>query len=221
MGILKEMFSEGTEDNFPQDETVLLAKGKYANNADMMISGYKAFQKHYVYKKVFFKMLLVVIAFASSVLMFVTSGFSDFKAVFMMLICAAIGAYFISEPVKNRKNLEASAKKQSGQEFEIEITNKTIKFTIPDTEENNEDEKKDLSEENSDSEEDMEENGSPTTLIHLDGAVEIIDRDDMFVICVGKKYVFIVPKSAFSKEETENACRKLAAVMGIRYKIEN
>lgn len=221
MGILKEMFSEGTEDNFPQGETVLLAKGKYANNADMMISGYKAFQKHYVYKKVFFKMLLVVIAFASSVLMFVTSGFSDFKAVFMMLICTAIGAYFISEPIKNRKNLEASAKKQSGQEYEIEITNKTIKFTMPDVEESSETEKEAPPEAENEEAPDPDESGVPTTLIHLDGAVEIIDRDDMFVICVGKKYVFIVPKSAFSKEEAENACQKLAAVMGIRYKIEN
>ena len=68
------------------------------------------------------------------------------------------------------------------------------------------------------SEED-EDKAPPATLIHLDGAVDIIDRGDMFVLIVGKKYVFIVPQDVFSEEELEKTRHKLAAVMGIRYKV--
>ena len=71
-------------------------------------------------------------------------------------------------------------------------------------------------EEKSEAEEDK---APPATLIHLDGAVDIIDRGDMFVLIVGKKYVFIVPQDVFSEEELEKTRHKLAAVMGIRYKV--
>ena len=76
-------------------------------------------------------------------------------------------------------------------------------------------------EENAASGEEKEEEyqGPPATIIHLDGAVEIIDKEDMFIICVSKKYIFIVPKSAFKEDELQTAREKLAAIMGVRFKM--
>lgn len=226
MGMLKEMFGEEQDGNFQKREPVLLAKAKYKNSAEMIISGYKTFQKKYVYKKVFLKMLLVAIAIASSVLMLLSAEKGDIKPIMMIAVCVVIGVYFISQPIKNRKEVKKSAEQLDGSEYDIEITDQTIKIIMADSENaavyDEDGEKAELSdaaasdEENKDSEEDNE---TPATIIHLNGAVDIIDRDDMFVIIVGKKYVFIVPQDVFSKEELEKTRHKLAAVMGIRYKI--
>ena len=226
MGMLKEMFGEEQDGNFQKREPVLLAKAKYKNSAEMILSGYKTFQKKYVYKKVFLKILLVAIAIASSVLMLLSAEKGDIKPIMMIAVCVVIGVYFISQPIKNRKEVKKSAEQLDGSEYDIEITDQTIKIIMADGENaavyDEDGEKAELSddasfdEENKDSDEDNE---TPATIIHLNGAVDIIDRDDMFVIIVGKKYVFIVPQDVFSKEELEKTRHKLAAVMGIRYKI--
>ena len=230
MGMLKEMFGENQDEYYQKREPVPLAKAKYTNSAEMILSGYKTFQKKYVYKKVFLKMLLVAIAIASSVLMLMTSETGDVKPIMMLAVCVIIGVYFISQPIKNRNEVKKSAEQLDGTEYDIEITDQTIKIIMADTEnaavydENGEnadpsevtEEASSDEEEKSDSEEEKE---PPATLIHLDGAVDIIDRDDMFIIIVGKKYVFIVPQDVFSEEELEKTRHKLAAVMGIRYKI--
>lgn len=237
MGMLKEMFSEEQDGGFQKREPVLLAKAKYKNSAEMILSGYKTFQKKYVYKKVFLKMLLVVIAIISSVLMLLTSEAGDIRPIVLIAVCVVIGAYFISQPIKNRNEVKKSAEQLDGTEYDIEITDQTVKISAADNEntavfdENGETaEQSDVTEEASSSdeekgeeteasEEEKSEDEKPATLIHLDGAVDIIDRDDMFVIIVGKKYVFIVPQNAFSAEELEKTRHKLAAVMGIRYKV--
>lgn len=233
MGMLKEMFSEEQDGGFQKKEPVLLAKAKYKNSAEMILSGYKTFQKKYVYKKVFLKMLLVVIAIVSSVLMLLTSESGDVRPIVMIAICAVIGVYFISQPIKNRKEVKKSAEQLDGTEYDIEITDQTVKISAADNEnaavfdENGESaepsevmqEASSENEETPASEEEKSEDEKPATLIHLDGAVDIIDRDDMFVIIVGKKYVFIVPQNVFSAEELEKTRHKLAAIMGIRYKV--
>ena len=225
MGMLKEMFSEGQDDSFQKREPVPLAKAKYKNSAEMILSGYKTFQKKYVYKKVFLKMLLVVIAMISSVLMLITSESGDVRPIVMIALCVVIGVYFISQPIKNRNEVKKSAEKLDGSEYDIEITDQTIKITMADAENaavyNENGEKAEPSEvteeassENSDSDAPEEEKSEED-----DGAVDIIDRGDMFVLIVGKKYVFIVPQDVFSEEELEKTRNKLAAVMGIRYKV--
>ncbi len=212
MGILKEMFSENQEDNFQKKDEALLSRAEYTNSVDMILSGYKTFQKKYVIKNVVLKMLLVVLAAASSVMMLVSSGGSDIRAIFMLLICAAIGYYFISQPIHNRKQVKKSAEMLEGKKFEIEITDRTIKITSLEIEEELQEEKVENSDE--------AENEKPATIIHLDGSVDIIDRGDIFIICVSKKYVFIVPQDVFDEKELDNTRSKLAAVMGIRYKID-
>lgn len=217
MGVLKEMFSENQEDNFQKKDETLLSRAEYTNSVDMILSGYKTFQKKYVIKNVVLKMILVALAAVSSVMMLISSGGSDIRAVFMLLICALIGYYFIGQPIHNRKQVKKSAEMLEGKKFEIEITDRNIKITSPEIDE-------EMQEDNSienDKISDEAENEKPATLIHLDGSVDIIDRGDMFIICVSKKYVFIVPQEVFDEKELENTRSKLAAVMGIRYKIDD
>jgi hypothetical protein len=250
MGMLKEMFGEESNDNYEVKPPVLLAKGRYESNAETILSGYKTYQHKYVIKNVVLKMILVLLALASSVMMLISSDDGSMMPVLLIMICICAGCYFINEPIQNRKKLKAGLASVEGTEYEVEITNRTIKITTVENLENTDNsnisddisektevkkEKTEISEENpsekSKNSDEKDENteitdaeteedpGPPATIIHLDGAVEIIDREDMFIICVSKKYIFIVPKNAFKEDELQAAREKLAAVMGVRFKM--
>ena len=109
-----------------------------------------------------------------------------------------------------------------GIEYEAEITDQYIKIsTVPD-----ENVESDTAEETAENEETDEEaskdDGPPATLIHLDSnIVDFIDREEMFIVCVKKSYVFIIPKSAFPEDDVQKTREKLSAIMGIRFKIED
>jgi Ca2+/Na+ antiporter len=60
---------------------------------------------------------------------------------------------------------------------------------------------------------------APATLIHLDQfIVNIIETADTYVIVVAKKYVFVIPKSAFSDNENARVRERLSEIMESRYK---
>ncbi|MDE6598618.1 MAG: hypothetical protein K2K34_00885, partial [Oscillospiraceae bacterium] len=66
---------------------------------------------------------------------------------------------------------------------------------------------------------DGEKEEIPATVIHLDSPiVDLIDREDMFILVVKKSYVFIIPKTAFGDDKCEKIREKLSVIMGIRYK---
>lgn len=226
MGILKEMFSEGSEE-YSKKEPVLLAKGRYKSNSDMILSGYKTFQKKYVVKNLVIKLILVVLAIASSVMMLMSNQQSPMMPAMLLLVCVVIGFYFINEPLNNRKKLKNGLSKLEGTEYEIEITDQTIKIStvefpvqenaVPEID-NVENTSEAISEEQD--LEDNEEDEIPATIIHLDSTiVDFIDREDMFIVCVKKSYVFIIPKTAFSEEEIQATKEKLSSIMGIRFKM--
>lgn len=229
MGILKEMFGEESGDSFETRPPVLLAKGKYKSSAETVMEGYKTYQKKYVIKNTVLKMLLVLLALASSVMMLISSDDGSMMPVILIMICVCAGIYFINEPISSRKKLKSGLSAVEGTEYEIEITDRTIKIsTVEMPEEEKAEETPAETEENtvsngeeavSDEEKAAEDQGPPATIIHLDGAVEIIDKEDMFIICVSKKYIFIVPKSAFKEDELQTAREKLAAIMGVRFKM--
>jgi hypothetical protein len=59
----------------------------------------------------------------------------------------------------------------------------------------------------------------PATVIHLDQyIVDMIDTGDSYVIVVAKKYVFVIPQSAFTEAENANVTSRLSAVMDERFK---
>lgn len=220
MGILKEMFEEGSGDDFEKKPPVLLAKGRYKSDTETILSGYKIFRKRYVFKGLILKLLLVILALASSVMMLMTSNGSSTMPVMMILLCIFIGVYFISQPVINQKNLKKGLDNIDGSEYEVEITDQTVKIStvIPPEDaseaENNEENTGEEAAENKENED------IPATIIHLDSSiVDFIDYEGMFIICVKKSYVFIIPKSAFTDEEVQAVKEKLSMLMGIRFKI--
>ena len=217
MGILKEMFEEGSGDDFEKKPPVLLAKGRYKSDTETILSGYKVFRKRYVFKGLIFKLLLVILALASSVMMLMTSDGSSTMPVIMILLCIFIGIYFVSQPVINQKNLKKGLDNIDGSEYEVEITDQTVKIsTVIPPEDASKEEK---TEENT-GEEAAENEDIPATIIHLDSSiVDFIDYDGMFIICVKKSYAFIIPKSAFPEEEVQTVKEKLSMLMGIRFKI--
>lgn len=218
MGILKEMFDESGDSEFEKRAPELLAKGRYKSCAETILSGYKTYRKKYVIKSVVLKMLVVLIALASSIMMLLTSE-DSMMPVFMIMVCVVIGVYFISEPINHAKKLKNGLADIEGTEYEVEITDQTVKISTvqQDTPESEPTGTQEQTEYNS---EENAEDEIPATVIHLDSPiVDFIDREDMFIICVKKSYVFIIPKSAFTEDEVQRTREKMSAILGIRFKI--
>ena len=222
MGILKEMFSEGDE-NFSAPEGEFLAKGKYESNADQILKGYKVFQKKYVVKSLIPRLLLAALAIASSVMM-IMSDPGGKVPILCLMIAVCVTIYFISQPITNSKNLRKGLDSISGTEYEAEFYTDKIKIsTVNFQSDIVEVEKKETAEQ---TEADIaiygEKNAEeiPATIIHLDQPiVDLLDKDDMFILVVNKSYVFIIPKSAFTEDEVQKIREKLSVIMGIRYKV--
>ena len=218
MGILNEMFGEG-------DSTAaayvgeLLASGDYESSKEKMLSGYKEFRKRYALKSLVGRMLVVLLATASAVFMIVTSS-SDQRdmPIFCLILCLFIGGWFISQSVSNKKKYLASVDSLTGIPYHAEIY--TDKIMIEDTSPREETQPEETSGEEDVSEDvETEEPKNPSTVIHLDSPiVDILDKEDIFVMVVRKSYVFIIPKDAFTDEEVLKVREKLSVIMGIRYK---
>ncbi len=222
MSILKEMFSEGDE-NFSTPEGEFLAKGKYESNADQILKGYKVFQKKYVVKSLIPRLLLAALAIASSVMM-IMSDPGGKVPILCLMIAVCVTIYFISQPITNSKNLRKGLDSISGTEYEAEFYTDKIKISTVNFQSDIVEVKKKEAAEQTEAdiaiygEKNAEE--IPATIIHLDQPiVDLLDKDDMFILVVNKSYVFIIPKSAFTEDEVQKIREKLSVIMGIRYKI--
>lgn len=229
MGILNEMFGDGDSGQIAAPAGELLAEGEYESNAEAILKGYKVYQKKYVFTSLIWKMLLVALALTSSVMMIITSE-DPMIPVMCLMISVAVGIWFISTPVSNRKKLMRGLDSMEGTRYKAEFFTDKIKISTC-MEENVENEniseesmQTEQTEQTEQSEADMALDGEkeeiPATVIHLDSPiVDLIDKEDMFILVVKKAYVFIIPKNAFSSEECQKVREKLAAIMGIRYKL--
>lgn len=229
MGILNEMFGDGDSGQIAAPAGELLAEGEYESNAEEILKGYKVYQKKYVYTSLIWKMLLVALALTSSVMMIITSE-DPMIPVMCLMISVAVGIWFISTPVSNRKKLMRGLDSMEGTRYKAEFFTDKIKISTC-MEENVENEniseesmQTEQTEQTEQSEADMAFDGEkeeiPATVIHLDSPiVDLIDKEDMFILVVKKAYVFIIPKNAFGSEECQKVREKLAAIMGIRYKL--
>lgn len=229
MGILNEMFGDGDSGQIAVPAGELLAEGEYESNANEILKGYKVYQKKYVFTSLIWKMLLVALALTSSVMMIITSE-DPMIPVMCLMISVAVGIWFISTPVSNRKKLMRGLDSMEGTRYKAEFFTDKIKISTC-MEENAENEniseesmQIDQTEQAEQSEADMALDGEkeeiPATVIHLDSPiVDLIDKEDMFILVVKKAYVFIIPKNAFGSEECQKVREKLAAIMGIRYKL--
>lgn len=216
MGILNEMFGDG-ENLSEKAEGEFLASGDYVSEKQKMLSGYKEFRKRYIMKNLLLRLFIVALAMASSVFMLVTSPSGDkMIPVFCMVLCVCIGFYFISQNIQNKKKYMASLDDLSSIPYHVEIYTDKIKISdmspIDRTEESVE-----VPEETKTDSPQEEEN--PTTVIHLDSPiVDLLDKENIFILVVKKAYLFIIPKSAFDADSTQTVKEKMSAVMGIRYK---
>lgn len=218
MGILNEMFGDG--DTLPEAAaSELLAEGDYVSEKQKMLSGYKEFRKRYVIKNLILRLFIVIIALASAVFMFVTSPTEDrMIPVFCVVLCVFIAVYFISQNIQNKKKYMGSLDGLSGIPYHVEIY--TDKIKISDMTPVERAEKQEVSEETDTESQNGEKTAeNPTTVIHLDSPiVDLLDDYNSYIIVVKKAYVFIIPKSAFTKEENEKVQSRFHTVMGIRYK---
>ena len=218
MGILNEMFGDENNEENPSYEGEFIAECDYTSDPDEIMSGYKVYQKKYVYKSLALKLFIVLIAMMSSVMMMFTSGESDIMPAFCLLLCIVIGWWFISQPIGNKKKLVQGLELMKGTPYKAEFfTDKIIISDMSPTEENTEEK----TAEDAETEEFPDENDEkpPATVIHLDSSiVDLLEKTDMFILVVNKAYVFIIPKSGFTEENIDSIREKLSAVMGIRYK---
>lgn len=230
MGILNEMFGDGDSGQISAPAGELLAEGEYESLSEEILKGYKVYQKRYVFKSLIWKMLLVLMAVASSVMMIMTSEDPVMPALCLM-ISVSVGIWFISTPISNRKKLMRGLDVMEGTRYNAEFFTDKIKIStctedIVEKEDPSE-ENKTLSEQTEQTEQtesdmalDGENDEIPATVIHLDSPiVDLIDKEDMFILVVKKAYVFIIPKRAFGGDECQAVREKLSVIMGIRYKV--
>lgn len=222
MGILSEMFDE--EENLPDAyHGEFLAEGDYESNKEEMLSGYKDFRKRYVLTSLVKRLLVVLLATASSVFMIVSSpeGERDIP-IFCLILCIFIGGWFINQVASNKKKYIKSIDGLVGIPYHVEFyTDKVVisdMSPIPEKEEK-EDPGEEIQTDENIPADDADDGKNPSTVIHLDQhIVEILDKPEVFVLVVRKAYVFIISKKAFNDEQQEKIREKLSAVMGIRYK---
>ncbi len=231
MGMLNEMFGDGDELQTVR-EGELLAEGEYESCSEEILRGYKIYQKRYVYTSMIWKMLIVLLALASSVLMIINAQDGEIMPFFCLLLTFFVGYWFISTPISNAKKLKKGLAELEGAKYRAEIYTDKIKIStcdipVPEEKENTEDNaetaEEKASEDNeaskADDESGDESNEIPATIIHLDSPiVDLLEKEDMFILVVKKAYVFIIPKAAFDDEGNEKVREKLSVIMGIRYK---
>lgn len=221
MGILNEMFGD-EEESLPY-EGELLAEGDYVSKKETMMSGYGIFRKKYVLKNLLLRLFIAGAALASAVFMIVTSPAEDRAIPFLCLVmCVFVIGWFIAQFTSNKKNYLKSLESLAGIPYHAEIYTDKIKIadmSPPSENTENTENTENAGEGNTeDSTEDMDA-GPPATVIHLDSPiVDLLDKDDMFILIVKKAYVFIMPKAAFSEEDAKTVREKLSNIMGIRYK---
>ena len=216
MGILNEMFGDG-ENLSEKAEGEFLASGDYVSEKQKMLSGYKEFRKRYIMKNLILRLFIVALAMASSVFMLVTSQAGDRTVpVFCMVLCVCIGFYFISQNIQNKKKYMTSLDGLSSIPYHVEIYTDKIKISDMSPIDRTEESVEVPDETETDS---PQEEENPTTVIHLDSPiVDLLDKENIFILVVKKAYLFIIPKSAFDADSTQTVKEKMSAVMGIRYK---
>ncbi len=231
MGMLNEMFGDGDELQ-PVLEGELLASGEYESHSEEILRGYKIYQKRYVYRSMIWKMLIVLLALTSSVMMILNAAEGEVMPFFCLMLTIFVGYWFISTPISNAKKLKRGLSELEGAKYRAEIYTDKIKISTCDMPVSGEDKstgndtvntEEKISENKKASEAEGENTGEsdeiPATIIHLDSPiVDFLEKEDMFILVVKKAYVFIIPKAAFEAEENEKIREKLSVIMGIRYK---
>jgi hypothetical protein len=235
MGIFSEMFGDKPDHPDAPKKPETLAAGEFVYDGADVLAGYKVFRRRYVVKRTVLFLLLSLLALASSIMMLMSDGASMFP-----LMCVAISAmvtiWFIKTPFENAAKTKKAVAELEGERYGAEITTAAVKITLLSPAESYIDETLEVDQEITPlrettepenetsgrtefSEDEAYSQDPASTLIHLDQyIVDMIDTGDSYVIVVAKKYVFVIPQSAFTKDENEKVAARLSDVMDERFK---
>jgi hypothetical protein len=209
MGVLSDMFGDKPGGNEVRGKAPEhLAAGEFVYDESDVLEGYRLFRRRYVARQTALRLILAVLALASSLLMLFTDGLKPVP-VFCTALCVVVTAWFIKTPIDNKRKTAKSVSELVGETYAVEFTTATLKIAlITDTSRNVEDELA------GDYDQEL-----PATLIHLDQyIVDILDTDKIYVIVVAKRYVFVIPKAAFDDETNARIRERLSDIMETRYK---
>jgi hypothetical protein len=191
------MFDESEESGGNRKE--LLAEGEFLYSAEDVFRGYEIFRKRYVSKQTAFKLVLGIAALLSSGFMIITEENKLFP-IMLAAVCAFCIGWFIKTPIENKKKTSESVESLTGSKYRAEIYADAARIILLDDSE--------------------AEGDPPTTIIHLDQYVaDFLESDSLYIIVVAKRYVFVIPKSAFTEEEQAKVAERLPMYLDSRYKV--
>lgn len=211
----------GDSENFSE----LIAACEYESDSNIIIRGFRLWQKKYAYKNVVIQMVIVIIALAIQIVNICFSGenYDASMSYFLAVVCVIIGVYIMIRPHRTLKKLERSIKELNGSVYRTEIYTDKIKIETLYSEyndDNNPPKPDDVDDEIGDNTEDGED-VIPATVIHTDNStVDIVDAKEFYLVYVKKVNMFVIPKSAFKQGETDIVKERLSAIMGARYRLE-
>ena len=206
------MFDDRTET--PRAEK--LAEGEYYSDRELILKGFRVFQKKYVTKNTVIQLILVVLAVmvtAVNIADCYARGQDYVFQVFLIFFCLAIGFILWRRPKDTYNKLEKALGELEGVKYGCEVwSDRLVISTLEDPL---------LKGEDAESEEKAADGDDtpPATVIHTtNGGVEIVECDDMYVVYIRKINVYVIPKTAFTDEENKEIGERLSLVMGTRYK---
>lgn len=187
-----------------------LAGGIYSSNTNLIMNGFRLFQRKYAMKNIVIQLVLLAIAVAVQIAALIIDRGAQ-SAWMVIGICVALGAIIVIRPRKTAKDLENNIKELEGTKYNCIVYPLMIKIST---------------EEDRTEYEQREQNGGneelediPATVIHLDNpAVEICEDKEFYLVYIKKQNMYVIPKSAFSADENDLIREKLSNIMGIRYK---
>ncbi|MBQ5316737.1 MAG: YcxB family protein [Oscillospiraceae bacterium] len=194
-----------------------LAEGEYYSDKELILRGFRVFQKKYVRKNTIIQLILVFLAMVVTTVNIAdcyTRGQDYVFQMFLLFFCLAMGFILWKRPKDTYNKLENALGDLEGVKYGCEVwSDRFVISTLEDP----------LVEKDKQTEDDADgDEGSdtpPATVIHTtNGGVEVVECDDMYVVYIRKINVYVVPKSAFTDEENREISERLSLVMGTRYR---
>ena len=187
-----------------------LAGGIYPSDTQLIMNGFRLFQRKYAMKNIVIQLVLLSIAIAIQIAALIIDRGAQ-SAWMVIGICVALGVIILVRPRKTAKDLENNIRELEGTKYSCIVYPLMIKISTE--EDRTEYEQR---EQNGDNEE-LED--IPATVIHLDNpAVEICEDKEFYLVYIKKQNMYVIPKSAFSADENDLIREKLSNIMGVRYR---
>ncbi|MBQ5331613.1 MAG: hypothetical protein J6F31_10265 [Oscillospiraceae bacterium] len=202
-----------TEDRITGSE--LLGEGEYESRRDLIMRGFKLFQKKYVFKRVALQIVLVIIAGIIQAVNILTAGFSAVNGI-VLLILLAVAITILSRPRLTYNKLEESISGLDGIIYKAQMySDKVVVSTIFDPAVESEgDPSGETGEENTENEAEL----PPATIIHLDqGVVDILCTEELFVVYIKGSNMYVIPRDAFGEEGSVHIARKYEDLLGTHF----